>query len=107
MRQAALDRITPVLEVLRAHPALREARAATFFLDDEEFVHFHDHAGTVRADVLLASGRVSMPVSTEREQQDLLERIDAALSSLATKRVDRARRSRDRKARDARGGTRR
>ena len=94
MRQATLDRIAPLLEVLRAHPALREVRPTEFELDGREFLHFHDDPDGVVADVRLAEGRVSMPVSSSSEQAELLDRIDHTLASLDVRARDRQRRGR-------------
>lgn len=93
MKQATLDAIVPLLEVLRAHPALREARPTEFELDGREFVHFHDEPDGVVADVRLAKGRVSMPVSSSAEQAELLDRIDESLSSLEARERDQQRRA--------------
>ena len=83
MKKATLEVLAPILGVLRAHPALQEVRPATFNLNGRGFVHFHEE-GTeaVFADVLLARGRVHMPVSSAAEQAELLERVDQVLQSL-------------------------
>lgn len=92
MREASLERIASLLEALRANPALREAQPARFFLDDKEFVHFHDDADGIDADALLARGRVSMPVNSPAEQAEFLDRLDESLASLASRARDRRRR---------------
>ena len=92
MKRATLDRIAPLLDVLRAHPALSEVRPTEFELDGREFLHFHDDQGGVVADVRLAEGRVSMPVSSSAEQAELLERIEHNLESLESRARDRRRR---------------
>ena len=94
MTHAALERLAPLLEVLRAHPALKEARPATFYLDGQEFLHFHETPSVVFADVLLARGRVHMPVSSAAEQGELLERIDQVLESLESREHRRPQRER-------------
>jgi hypothetical protein len=99
VRQATLDRIAPLLEELRAHPALSEVRPTEFHAGGREFLHFHDHADGVVADVLLTEGRVSMPVTSRAEQADLLERIDESLESLDARARDRERRGRVQKGR--------
>lgn len=96
MKQATLDRIAPLLEELRAHPALSEVRPTEFELDGREFLHFHEQPDGVVADVRLAEGRVSMPVSSRSEQAELLERIDHSLESLEARARDRRRRGRGR-----------
>lgn len=97
MKRAALDRIAPLLDVLRAHPALREVRPTVFHLNDRDFLHFHDEPGGIFADVRLTKGFVRMPVSSRSEQAELLERIDQSLSSLDSRLRDRQRRGRRRR----------
>jgi len=99
VKQATLDRIAPLLEVLRAHPGLSEVRPTEFQLDGRDFLHFHDEPDGVFADVRLTEGRVSMPVSSSSEQAELLERIDHSLSSLDARVRDRHRRGRQRRHR--------
>jgi hypothetical protein len=72
MRQSSLKRIAPLLAVLRANPALHEIRPTEFLLDGKRFLHFHDEADGVVADVLLTKGRVSMPVASTSDQAELL-----------------------------------
>ena len=96
MKQATLDRIAPLLEELRAHPALSEARPAEFHVDGREFLHFHDDPDGVVADVLLTEGRMSMRVTSVAEQAELLDRIDHSLESLDARALDRRRRGRRR-----------
>lgn len=94
MKQATLDAIAPLLEALRAHPALSEVRPAEFQIDGRDFLHFHEESDGVVADVRLAEGRVSLPVSSSAEQADFLERIDDTLASLDGRVRDRVRRGR-------------
>jgi hypothetical protein len=97
VKQATLDRIAPLLDALRAHPALSEVRPAEFMLDGRDFLHFHDEPEGVFADVRLAEGRVSMPVSSSAEQAEFLERIDHSLYSLDARVRDRRSRPRGRR----------
>lgn len=96
MKQETLDRIAPLLEVLRAHPALSEVRPTEFQIHGRDFLHFHDESDGVVVDVRLAKGRVSMRVSSSSEQAEFLERIDESLSSLDVRIRDRGRRGRHR-----------
>jgi hypothetical protein len=79
---ATLDRVAPLLAQLRANPALRERRPGHFHLSGREFLHFHDDPDGVFADVRLSEGFVRLRVSTGSEQADLLDRIEACLSSV-------------------------
>src|SRR5437879_4562578 len=92
MKSATFEALKPLLDVLRAHPELREVRPAEFRLDDRNFVHFHEEPEGVFADVLLTKGRVHMPVSSPAEQAELLEQIDQVLESLELREPKRERR---------------
>jgi hypothetical protein len=94
MKRSSLETLAPLLDVLRAHPALREVRPATFFLNGRNFIHFHEGAEGVSADVLLAKGRVHMPVSSPIEQADLLEQIEQVLETLEQRERSRQRKRR-------------
>lgn len=93
MKAQTLERLAPLLAVLRASPALAEVRPAAFHLDGRDFLHFHDEADGLFADVRLTKGRVRLPVATRAEQAELLDRIEAQLSSPDT-HVRAARRQR-------------
>ena len=93
MKAQTLERLAPLLAVLRASPALAEVRPAAFHLDGRDFLHFHDEADGLFADVRLTKGRVRLPVETRAEQAELLDRIEAQLSSPDT-HVHAARRQR-------------
>lgn len=82
-------RIPALLEALRSRSVLREARPGVFELKSRAFLHFHDDDSGIFADVRLAEGFVRMPVTTASEQADLLERIDACLSSVESRQVGR------------------
>ena len=96
MKSSTLETLARLLEVLRAHPVLRELRPATFYVNGREFLHFHEEAEGVSADVLLARGRVHMPVSSPAEQAELVERIDPVLQSLERRQRSCQRRRRKR-----------
>ena len=96
LKASTLNSLNPLLDVLRAHPALREVRPAEFALDDKDFVHFHEDSDGVFADVRLKEeGRVHMPVSSPAEQAEFLERIDRTLEALEQREEMRGRRGRN------------
>ena len=96
LKASTLHSLNPLLDVLRAHPALREVRPAEFALDDKDFVHFHEDSDDVFADVCLKEeGRVHMPVSSPAEQAEFLERIDRTLEALEQREEMRGRRGRN------------
>ncbi len=82
MKQVTAELLAPLLGALRGYSTLDEVKPATFHLRGRDFIHFHETPDGVVADVLLARGRVHMPVSTSREQAELLERIEHQLASL-------------------------
>ena len=101
MKNATLECITPLLEVLRAYPELREVRPTAFHLNGRDFIHFHDEPEGIFADVHLSKGRVRMPVSTRSEQSELLERIERNLLSIESHACNRRPRKRQSHERDA------
>jgi hypothetical protein len=82
MKITTFDCIEPLLAVLREYSALKEIRPTAFHLKGKDFIHFHEEPKGIFADVRLSKGRVRMPVSTQQEQAELLERIEETLSSL-------------------------
>jgi len=96
-----LVRIAPLLDELRARPALRERRPGIFELKSRAFLHFHDDPAGIFADVRLGPDFVRLPVSSRSEQADLLDRIDDCLSTVESRATDRRRR---RARRAGRGG---
>jgi hypothetical protein len=103
MKRTTIDRIAPLLKMLRAYPALREVRPSAFHLNGRDFLHFHDEPEGIFADVRLTTGFVRMPVSSRSEQWELLERIDHTLSSLDAHVRDRQRRGRKGRRRQSGG----
>ena len=54
--EAALARLLPLLRQLRAITGLREMKPGIFYLRGSAFIHFHDEAGALVADLKRASG---------------------------------------------------
>jgi len=98
---STLARIAPLLEELRARPALRERRPGVFSLGSRAFLHFHDDPSGIFADVRLADTFIRRPVTTRSQQADLLEEIDACLSTAESRSLDRGRRGTRRRGRDS------
>jgi len=98
-----LDRIPALLEELRARPALRERRPGVFHLGSRAFLHFHDDPAGVFADVRLTDAFVRLPVATSSQQADLLERIDACVSSVESRSRELAARRKRRRGPPPRG----
>ena len=74
-----LDRLEPLLEKLRARPALREKSRGVFYLRSRAFLHFHEDPSGLFADARLADDFVRLPATTRAQQATLLERIDEQL----------------------------
>ncbi len=54
--EAALARLLPVLRQLRDIKGLREMKPGIFYLKGSAFIHFHDEAGALVADLKKAGG---------------------------------------------------
>lgn len=93
---ATLQRIAPLLDELRALPALVEKRPGVFYLKSRAFLHFHDDPSGIFADVRLAEDFVRLPVTSRSQQADVLARIDACVRAVASRsrRGERGGRSR-------------
>jgi hypothetical protein len=76
---AALDRLEPLLGRLRDMPALREKSRGTFYRGARAFVHFHEDAAGLFADVRFGDEFERIDVTTSAKQNALIRRIRAAL----------------------------
>ena len=54
--EASLQRLQPLLRQLRAIAGLREMKPGIFYLKGSAFIHFHDDAGALVADLKKAGG---------------------------------------------------
>jgi hypothetical protein len=82
MKSTTLECIEPLLAVLREYSAFSEVRPTAFHLNGRDFIHFHEEPEGIFADVRLSKSRIRMPVSTQQQQAELLERIEDTLLSL-------------------------
>lgn len=73
--EAALARLLPVLRQLRDIKGLREMKPGIFYLKGGAFIHFHDEAGALVADLKKAggSGFDRYPVDTAPGQRKLVD----------------------------------
>ena len=97
MKQAGpgtLARMSPLLEALRARPALRERRPGVFELESQPFLHFHCDETEIFADIRVSGEFIRMPVTSSSQQFDLLERVDECLSAIEDRAENRRRRRR-------------
>jgi hypothetical protein len=71
----ALDRLEPLLTLLRDVPALREKNRGTFYRGSRAFLHFHEDATGLFADVRVQTDFERMRVSTAAEQGRLIRLV--------------------------------
>ena len=79
----ALRELEPLLEELRKRGALREKKRGVFGLASRAFLHFHEDASGLFADVRLEDDFVRLPVTTAAQRKSLLRKIDRRLRELA------------------------
>jgi hypothetical protein len=77
--QEDLDHVEELLGELRQLPQLRERKRGHFSRGSRAFLHFHEDAGDLYADVRLGSEFQRMRVTSRREQAELLSQVRAAL----------------------------
>jgi len=77
--QEDLDRVEALLVELRGLSQLRERKRGSFSRGSRAFLHFHEDAGDLYADVRLGSEFERMKVTSRSEQADFLSRVREAL----------------------------
>jgi hypothetical protein len=77
---AALDRLEPMLVQLRSMPELKEVRRGVFYRRSRAFIHFHDDAAGLHADVRLDQDFERRRVETDDERREFIGEIRTALS---------------------------
>lgn len=76
----ALDRIEPLLEVLRGHERLKEKSRGCFYLGGKGFLHFHEHGeGELYADIGIGDFE-RVPAMTSAQHKEILRRTTQALA---------------------------
>jgi len=77
-----IQRLSGLLTELRQRPLLKEKTPGTFYVKSKAFLHFHDDAAGIFADVKLDLQNYSrIRVNTEAEQTALLKKIDRCLAA--------------------------
>ena len=73
--ETALQRVQPLLRQLREIKGLREMKPGIFYAKGSAFIHFHDEAGALIADLKKAggSGFDRYPVDAPPGQRKLVE----------------------------------
>lgn len=77
--EVALERLEPFLRALQSMPALRERSPGTFYKGARAFVHFHEDAASLFADVRFSDDFERIDVTTIAKQQELARRIRTSL----------------------------
>jgi hypothetical protein len=78
-----LKSLDSLLEKLRQREVLREKRTGAFFVESRAFLHFHEDPKGLFADVRLGTDWSRLPVTTRRQQEALLGKVDRFLKKLA------------------------
>jgi hypothetical protein len=77
---AALDRLEPLLERVRALPGLKETSRGVFYRKGRAFLHFHEDPAGLFADVRFAGADFErLRVETVEEQAALFARLASVL----------------------------
>jgi hypothetical protein len=79
--QDDLDRLEVLLTELRTLPPLRERKRGYFSRGSKAFLHFHEDAGDLYADVRLDSTFQRLRVTSVDEQAGFLSQVREALRS--------------------------
>jgi len=76
----AIAQLEPLLVQLRGYSELKEKRPGVFYLESRAFLHFHEDAEGLFADVKLMNDFARFPVSTDKQRRTLIDRIGRLLS---------------------------
>jgi hypothetical protein len=90
--QKDLDRLEGLLARLRELPQLRERKRGYFSRGSRAFLHFHEDAGDLYADVRLGEEFQRMRVTSDEEQAEFLSRVGEAVQ--VVNRPDESRQAR-------------
>jgi hypothetical protein len=80
-RPQDLEPIAPLLADLRKLPELKEKTFGIFYRGSKAFLHFHEDAGDLFADLRSGGDFTRFPASTQRDQNALLKLVRAALAA--------------------------
>jgi hypothetical protein len=77
---AALDQLETLLQRIRALETLKERSRGVFYRGSQAFLHFHEDAAGLFADVRFANDWERSPVNLKSEQTALIRKIKSSLS---------------------------
>ena len=75
----ALDRVEPLLTLLRGLPGLRERNRGTFYRRSRAFIHFHEDPDGLFVDVRYERDLERMRVTTGAEQERFFQQVRGAV----------------------------
>lgn len=84
--QEDLDRLETLLMELRKLSQLRERKRGYFSVGGRAFLHFHEEAGDLYADIRIKSRFERLRVTSPNEQADLLRQVLTAVQVEAERR---------------------
>lgn len=76
---SSLDQLDPLLGQLRDIASLKEKQRGTFYVKSKGFLHFHEDAAGLFADLRASGGWRRYPVTTPDERKALLQSVRRAL----------------------------
>jgi hypothetical protein len=79
--EETLDRLEELLVEIRAQEGLKERKRGVFYRGSSAFMHFHEDATGLFADVRIDAGWKRLPVTTRAQRRHLLAKIKARLRS--------------------------
>lgn len=77
---SALDKLEPLLKKLRSFPSLKERGRGIFYLRSSAFLHFHEDANGLFADVKIAGSWNRHAVNSTAEQATVIKVVGNTLS---------------------------
>lgn len=77
---AALERLSDLLEQIRANENIREKKLGVFYRKSKSFLHFHEDPAGLFADLSIGADFERYPVNTRQEWKAFLAAIDRALA---------------------------
>lgn len=80
--QSTLARLEPLLASIRAFKVLKEKSRGVFYYKSKAFLHFHEDAARLFADVRAADQWCRYPVTEKRDQANLLATVTEILSQM-------------------------
>jgi len=80
-RSQDLDRLEALLETLRALPEFKEKSRGVFYRGSKSFLHFHEDATLLFADLRGDDDFARFPVNTETQRRAFLKAVRGSLRS--------------------------